>query len=500
VRLPALALLLACCLINPPAGAQEKIVQTFSGTGSQMTPAFTVGDKWEVRWDSSSFISISLHAADGTLTGGTAGLAQGSIYAPKGGSYYLQINSGSAAGDSPWHVTVVEVGATSPGDLAKMSVNANYVPPPAAPPSTNATPSLTFTPTPPALPQLIHTPATDPSIPRGLTPEQAQALVLIKGDFGEGTGFLAKTKDGPAVITNLHVIAANPHLQILTAAGAQIKTTRFQGASDRDLAMFLIQDDHYSYLNLADLSADDVQTYDDVVTPGNSEGGEVMLNTKGTILGIGPEKVEISNPIYHGNSGGPVFHLKSGKVVGVVTEGMKVRPSDWLDKASAANADSAISGTVRYFALRLDDVPNWETYDMDGFLAQTTFLKNFHEQSRAIDSYLNGAQYDKAGVSSPTAEGGPPTARYYLNNDKIRGFADDFHQLVSGSDNSQKLDAQRELLMNLQGQADADLATIQNSGNFYSFEAQQAKHELAYRMWLKDELEKIGDKISDLGH
>jgi hypothetical protein len=426
-------------------------------------------------------------------------LAQGSFYTPKGGSFYLQINSGSATGDSPWHVSVVEVGAAPTSDSTKGAVSANYLPPNAAS-STNIAPAaLTLNP-PPPLPQLIHTPSTDPSIPLGLNPQQARALVLIKGDYGEGTGFLAKTKDGFAVITNLHVIAANPHLQITTAAGAQIKTTRLQGASDRDLAMFLIQDDHYSYLDLADLAQDNVQTYDDVITPGNSEGGEVMLNTKGTILGIGPEKVEISNPIYHGNSGGPVFHLKSGKVVGVVTEGMKVRPSDWLDKASAANAASAISGTVRYFALRIDDVPNWETYDMDGFLAQTTFLKHFQEQSRAIDSFLNGAVYDKAGISSPSSEGGPPTARYYLNNDKIRGYVDDFHQLTSGSDNSQKLDAQRELMMNLQGQADADLPTIQNPNNFYSFEAQQAKKELTYRTALKDEIEKIGDRISDLGH
>ena len=52
-------------------------------------------------------------------------------------------------------------------------------------------------------------------------------------------------------MTNLHVISANPNIRILTTTGAQVKTLSLKGASDRDLAMFMIQDDHYSYLDLA---------------------------------------------------------------------------------------------------------------------------------------------------------------------------------------------------------------------------------------------------------
>jgi S1-C subfamily serine protease len=81
-----------------------------------------------------------------------------------------------------------------------------------------------------------------------LTTDQARAVVLIKGDNSEGTGFLVKTADGPTVVTNLHVISDNPNLKITTNTGQQITVLSLKGASDRDLAMFAIKDQNYSYL------------------------------------------------------------------------------------------------------------------------------------------------------------------------------------------------------------------------------------------------------------
>ena len=241
---------------------------------------------------------------------------------------------------------------------------------------------------------------------------------MVKGDLGEGTGFLVKTAYGPVVVTNHHVIRANPNIRILTTTGEEIKTLGLEGASDRDLVMFKIQDDHYTYFDLASDIGGTVATGDAVVTPGNSEGGEVVLDTKGAVLGVGPEQIEISNPIYHGNSGGPVYHVKSGKVLAVVTMAKKVDTSNALDKASFENKDSAIGGEMRYFSLRLDTVPKWEDYDWNRFLNETTFLKNFHDQSRSLDSYMNGANYEKNHLNT-TDEYGPPDSRYYLRNEKI---------------------------------------------------------------------------------
>jgi hypothetical protein len=269
-----------------------------------------------------------------------------------------------------------------------------------------------------------------------------------------------------------------------------------KGASDRDLAMLAIEDGNYNYLQMApDISAI-VQPGDEVITPGNSEGGEVMLNTTGKILGIGPERIEFDNPIYHGNSGGPVFHVKSGTVLGVVTEAIKVDVSDDIDKASFANRNSAISGSMRYFGLRLDTVSAWVPIDSRSFQIETAFLDQFHEQSRRLDAYLNPPNKDQSGNSNG---GGEADSKIYLSDEKIMRANDRFEQQASGSDTAERIEYLREFLLELEQIADTNVDQIQNANNFYSFDRERAQDELKYRNALKAELNSIGDNIEELG-
>jgi S1-C subfamily serine protease len=338
--------------------------------------------------------------------------------------------------------------------------------------------------TPPAPPKTAETPPPVPSHPAvtvALTADQARAVVLIKGDHAEGTGFLVKTADGPAVVTNLHVISDNPNLKITTNTGQQITLLSLKGASDRDLAMFAIKDQNYSYLPLAADISGIAQPGDEVVTPGNSEGGEVMLNTKGKLLGIGPDRIEFDNPIYHGNSGGPVLHTKSGQVLGVVTEAMKVIHEDDLDKTSFASRNSAIAGSMRYFGFRIDTVPKWEPYDLQRFEDETALLGRFDKRNRCLDSYLNTPHDYK-----------PDSILYRQDADIVKANASYFSQ-SDGGDTSQRLDALREWMGDLNSLADADMEAIQDANNFYSFDQQRAKDEIAYRKALKKELDEISN-------
>jgi S1-C subfamily serine protease len=474
-----------------PGVAQTHLVQKFDGTSTTTTPTFTVGDKWEVVWNSPVPLRITLLSADGTIVAGTAGMFRGSFYQPKGGTYYLQVN-GAMNGPMPhWQLSVEEVGnATADGPLANGGPEMNFVPPsvmsPAAATQTVANPE-----TPSVTPG-----ATTPLAPKtNLTDDQLRAVVTIEGDNVEGTGFLVKTPDGPAVVTNLHVLAANPNIRILTNTGAQITTLGLKGASDRDLALLPVKDAGYSYLDMdADVSSN-VQPGDEVITPGNSEGGGVVLNTHGSVVAVGPDRVEFSNPIYHGNSGGPVFHPKSGKVLAVVTEAVKVDTSNELDKASFGSANSGITQSMRYFGLRLDTVPHWDNYDPAQFQVQTTFLEQFHQQSRRLDSYLNSSEKtdNQAGKDD---ENGPPSSKLYLTDDKIVKAHDTFIQNANGGDASQRLDAFRQWLFTLTNLADTDLAAIQASSNFYGVEQERAREELDYRKAIKKELDSFGDDIT----
>ena len=352
----------------------------------------------------------------------------------------------------------------------------------------------------PATPPAAATPATTPAPTApaaSLTADQARAVVLIKGDNAEGTGFMVKTPDGPVVITNIHVLANNPNIKITTNTGALVTVLSQKCASDRDLAMLAIQDNGYSYLEMSPDISKVVQPGDPVVTPGNSEGGEVMLNTQGTVLGVGPERVEISNPIYHGNSGGPVFHPKSGKVLGVVTEAEKVDLSDDLDKTSFASRNSAISGQMRYFALRLDTVTQWIPVDARSFSVETQFLDQFEDQSERLDAYLNRSDSNNG---SPNPNGGDDKSKIYLNDEKIMRAENNYQGSASGGDTEQHIEALRSLLFDLQGVADLNYDKIEDMNNFYPFDRDRARDEMAYRKALKDELDSIGNNIDRLAH
>jgi len=486
--------------------AQETVLLTFNGTVAMTTPLFKVGDKWEVRWTSSRVINISVVTSDGTLVAGTSGMFRGSFYLPKGGDFHLQIEIPSAVTQNipapstsgvnnilpngnpggtpettsppsglPWNIQIVEVGA-EPAPNQGLVSDSNYVPP-----STTLATNLVPTPG-------VPTPARAPTVTAtsNLTEDQARAVVLIRGDNAEGTGFLVKTADGPTVITNLHVISNNPHLTVTTNTGLQITIQGLKGAVDRDLAMLSIKDAGYNYLDLSsDISAT-VQPGDSVVTPGNSQGGGVVLNTQGKVLGIGPQRVEFDNPIYHGNSGGPVFHAKTSKVIAVVTEATKVDVSNELDKTSFQSRNSAISGSMRYFGLRVDTVSRWEDMDWKRFQNETAFLEQFNDTSRCLDSFLS--------FSTRMSYSNAPSENYYLTNNKIREACEHYADRGSSSaDISQRMDAVRQLLFELDSVADSDMPAIQDTNNFYSFDQQRAKDEVEYRQALKTTLDASND-------
>ncbi len=498
-------------------GGFAHVIQKFNGTDMKSaTPAFAVQDKWEAIWFSPKPVNITvLNASDGSVVTGAHSNGKGSFFLPKGGTYYLQIECNGGV-PAPWYVLIAEVGAGTKlsdadgGQIFSNPMDPNYAPPTgvlppngfaqsgpgAAPSNFSSNPNAGGMPQNSFTPPMMNAPPSAPAPTVKLTEDQARAVVLIKGDNAEGTGFLIKTQDGPQIVTNIHVIANNPNLKVTTNTGALITVLSSKGASDRDLAMLAIKDQGYSYLEIAQDISQTVQTGDEVVTPGNSQGGEVMLNTGGKVLGIGPERIEFDNPIYHGNSGGPVFHVKSGKVLGVVTEAIKVDVSDDLDKTSFASRNSAISGQMRYFGLRLDTVSAWIPIDSRQFQIETAFLDQFHEQSRRLDAYLNAAP-NRPGYYNNGS--GQDESKIYLNDEKIMKALDGFHQHAAGADAAQRLDALRDFVFDLQSIADANFAQIKNANNFYSFDQERAREESEYRKALKDELDSISNNVTRLG-
>ena len=490
-----------------PARAQN-VVQEYRGKGSTTTGFFTVKNGWEVRWNALRVVSVAVMASDGTIVAGGAGVLRGSLFVPMGGQYYLKITDGDvpapehAPQDQPvitngtnsapfaptaplttapaiaappemsWHLQVIELGATA--DQALTVFTPYFVPPYSA-----------VAPTPPP-----------PPIPK-LTNEQTQALVLITGDKATGNGFLFKTAENCFVVTNLHLLANNPNIKITTTSGAAVTVLSLKGAVDRDLAMFTIQDNHYSYLAVPKNIANTAQLGDADIIPLPGSGGEVMLGPPGKLVGIGSRRIDFDNDLDRESIGSPVIHAKSGTVLAVVTPEIKVNLSPGLLAAWPGNPTPGTNDLIPYFGLRFDNVPAWETYNLAQFESETSFLQQFHDTTRALDSYVNGRLRDHDPAMGVRVE---PDTRFFMKNAKIRGAHENFRQLANDADMSQQLDASRELLSSLETLADTDMATLTSMSSPYSYDQNRIREELAYRTVIKKQLADFESNIIELNN
>jgi hypothetical protein len=176
------------------------------------------------------------------------------------------------------------------------------------------------------------------------------SLVFIEGGGGAGSGFVCKWKDGTFVTTNQHVLAGMATVKITRLEGARVPAGAVQAAVGHDI-MRLSTTDVVSPLVASENVESDARIGDDVVVLGNSEGARVIQPLAGRLLGIGPDRIEVSAEFVPGNSGSPIIHVKSGKVIGIATYLIKRQFSELSDRSESR---------VRRFGYRLDSVKQWQ--------------------------------------------------------------------------------------------------------------------------------------------
>jgi hypothetical protein len=218
------------------------------------------------------------------------------------------------------------------------------------------------------------------------------------------------------------------------------------------------------------------------------------------VIAVNPERIDFNNAMGPGDSGAPVIRVKSGTVLALVTAEKRVDVSNTLAMAWTANPAPGSAGIIPYFGLRLNGIQGWETYDGARFLAETLFLKQFHQDTRCLDSYLNGRDPSprRRRWQNDNEDRGAPDTQYFLNNLKLREANDTYQQAANGGDENQRLDAARELLFDLESVANTDMDTLQEMNNLYAFDQVWAQEELAYRNALKKELDDLGSNIFQL--
>lgn len=187
-----------------------------------------------------------------------------------------------------------------------------------------------------------------PKIEQTLPPELLNAVVTISGNEGAGTGFICNFHGKPYVATNQHVLAAGNQLIIRTTSGEALIPQKFFAATNADITLIQCASvpAGITPLEIAKLPDSSIHQGDPVIIPGNSKGDGVITQTPGKLLAVGPQRVEVDNPVYPGNSGSPIIHLSSKNVIGVLTEAELVTLNQF-EKASFRSKNSTIKSEIR---------------------------------------------------------------------------------------------------------------------------------------------------------
>lgn len=151
-------------------------------------------------------------------------------------------------------------------------------------------------------------------------------IVMANNDkpIARGTGFLVRP-DG-VIVTNYHVIA-NGNIAIVKFSDGTAFPVDGVLAADkvRDLAIIKIHGKSFRTLTLG--NSDQIQVGEEVVAIGNPLGLELTVSN-GILSGVrtdeeaGGKFLQVTAPITHGSSGGPLFNMK-GEVVGITTLGFE---------------------------------------------------------------------------------------------------------------------------------------------------------------------------------
>jgi S1-C subfamily serine protease len=237
--------------------------------------------------------------------------------------------------------------------------------------------------------QYLATQPTDPEDPPPASDNYVDSIVTIAGPNSRGTGFIASWKGEAVVFTNQHVISAMAEPKIETVGGIQITPLSIEYADNADIALIRIKPFRASPKPLEIATRADRISFrgDETMIPGDSLGGSVVTKTEGKVLALGPNQIEVSNPVYQGNSGSPIIHTDSGKVIGVLTYAEKLS-FDEFSRESFNNPDSAIKSKVRYFGHRIDTVNEWQKVNRHLCLRIDQVINESRDDLLAIESWF----------------------------------------------------------------------------------------------------------------
>ena len=296
-----------------------------------------------------------------------------------------------------------------------------------------------------------------------LVKDYRDGLVFVEGKTGQGSGFIVDYKGQKYLFTNAHVMAGVRAPQFKLLDRSPVRVGAAVAAVAHDIVALGVLDGGTAIPCVESLDKE-VSIGDAVVVLGNAEGAGVVNLLQGAIVGIGPNLVEVDAPFVPGNSGSPIIHLRSGKVIGIATYMTIRRSGDRTER-------------VRRFGYRLDSVQQWQPVDWTRFYAEADSMDKIEKTTAEFGVLLE--DFNK---------NGKPTRSY--NSPAIRNAVDAF--AASTRPASGKSDAEQgaeRLLSSLRTASSRDVREAKVSIGYDFF-----KRQLENEMRDREEITKIFDQ------
>jgi Trypsin-like peptidase domain len=296
-----------------------------------------------------------------------------------------------------------------------------------------------------------------------LVREYRDGLVFVEGKAGKGSGFIAEVKGKKFLFTNAHVLAGikNAKFELLDRTPVQIGASF--AAVGHDMVAVTVLAGGTALPSVASVDKE-TSIGDDVVVLGNAEGAGVVNLLQGKLTGIGPNLVEVDAPFVPGNSGSPIIHVPTGKVIGIAT---------YLTIKKTGPREEK----VRRFGYRLDSVQKWQPIEWNRFYAEADAMSGIEKTTGEFVKLLN----DFGRNGRPTREYEAPA---------IRAALDNFNRSRSQRGGQREADrAVETLLMSLKSASQSDV-TVAKTRFAYDFFIRQLDDEARDR----EEISKVFDQ------
>ena len=231
--------------------------------------------------------------------------------------------------------------------------------------------------------------------------EYKSGLAFVQGKTGQGSGFITILKGQKYLLSNAHVVAGvrPPRFTLLDRTPVGVGSA--SAAVGHDIVAVTVVSGGTPIPAMESVE-NESNIGDAVVVLGNAEGAGVVNLLEGRIVGIGPNLVEVDAPFVPGNSGSPIIHIRSGKVIGIAT---------YLTMRRSVTGGQS----VRRFGYRLDSIQKWQAIDWNRFYAEADAMTKIEKTSEELSSLL-----------SELVKAGRPTKSY--TSAPIRAALDSFEK------------------------------------------------------------------------